>query len=632
MKTIIQNPRIQLTLVAVLIAICFTWLYFATRNGVHTFDALSYTWDVETKPLIEIFHPHHLLYGPAGQLSVSIANQFGYTGRADQPIQALNALAGALGVLALWQFGAVFTGKRWLSLAPALTVGMCYAYWFYATEVEVYTLAMLFIVLSLWALACLEREPIFRHALFLALATAGAVMFHQTNVMIAIPISVFLLARPALRRYFLPYGFISGGIVAILYIAVAYLSGLRDWDGFYRWVAGYTQTGQWGGYLSFEHLPALWGGLSNTISNQNSLLAIAFYGLALLGFATGGRSLWLVGRVWWGFALVWLILYGTFFWWWEPWNIEFWIVLLPLWALGMLVGIRANQRIGQLIAGGALVLAIALFSAHDAPIRESADPETDYYHHVITALQPHLAPDDLVVTRGNVLDLYVPFYARHSATYTISVRKLSFQGDAFWILHTQLQEAYRAGQTIYVDQIILDEPFSQERHPFGFSPEQIALLRQDFPFEPAVMLNDQVIFYGLNLRPDPSTRDFTFNRSLQGWRAYGAPEPQFIEDRWCFVGGLDPWLISPPLVIPAGETQMTLTMTVDAPQTAQLFWHGDGGDFSEEASIQFPVTSAETSYELDITASETITRLRLDPVQSADGVTICLSGLTIAPK
>ena len=41
-------------------------LYLATLTQVHTFDALSYVTSVERKPWTEVFHPHHLAYGPLG--------------------------------------------------------------------------------------------------------------------------------------------------------------------------------------------------------------------------------------------------------------------------------------------------------------------------------------------------------------------------------------------------------------------------------------------------------------------------------------------------------------------------------------------------------------------------------------
>src|SRR5215217_8583801 len=73
--------------------------YAITLTQVHTFDALSYVTSVERKPWPEVFHPHHLAYGPLGVLALHAGRALGYTGGAALPMQVVNALAGALGVM-----------------------------------------------------------------------------------------------------------------------------------------------------------------------------------------------------------------------------------------------------------------------------------------------------------------------------------------------------------------------------------------------------------------------------------------------------------------------------------------------------------------------------------------------------
>ncbi|MBZ0308218.1 MAG: glycosyltransferase family 39 protein, partial [Anaerolineae bacterium] len=334
----------KITFASVLLLLFFTALYYNTRTEVHTFDALSYTNDVETKPFGQLYHPHHLLYGPLGRLSFELAKNLGYEGRADQPIQFINALAGAFGVVMLWQVGRQFTGKNWQPLGAAVLVGMCYAYWLYAMEVEVYTLAALFIVLALWNLTRLDQQPSPPKVIFLALAAAGAVMFHQTNILFALPLGLFLLLDSRLRKYLPVLGIVFTAAVALPYLAVGWNSGFRDVNAFYDWLTGYAQTGQWGGNLNPDSVDALRAGLQNTVSPHNGTLAALFYLLAVVGLLLGFRS---TKKTWLAFSAGWLILYGGFFWWWEPWNIEFWIVLLPLWALWMyfpspLVGVEGR--------------------------------------------------------------------------------------------------------------------------------------------------------------------------------------------------------------------------------------------------------------------------------------------------
>src|SRR6185436_6206650 len=73
-------------------------IYLTTLTQVHTFDALSYVTSVERKLWTEVFHPHHLAYGPLGVLALHAGRALGYGGGAALPMQMVNALAGALGV------------------------------------------------------------------------------------------------------------------------------------------------------------------------------------------------------------------------------------------------------------------------------------------------------------------------------------------------------------------------------------------------------------------------------------------------------------------------------------------------------------------------------------------------------
>ena len=61
-------------------------IYLTTLTHVHTFDALSYVTSVERKPWTELFHPHHLAYGPLGVLGLYAGQSLGYTSGAALPI------------------------------------------------------------------------------------------------------------------------------------------------------------------------------------------------------------------------------------------------------------------------------------------------------------------------------------------------------------------------------------------------------------------------------------------------------------------------------------------------------------------------------------------------------------------
>src|SRR5215212_6388650 len=98
-------------------------IYLTTLTQVHTFDALSYVTSVERKPWTEVFHPHHLAYGPLGVLAMHAGRALGYTGGAALPMQIVNALAGALGVALFYVIVRRVTRRNDLALISALLLG-----------------------------------------------------------------------------------------------------------------------------------------------------------------------------------------------------------------------------------------------------------------------------------------------------------------------------------------------------------------------------------------------------------------------------------------------------------------------------------------------------------------------------
>src|SRR5215207_1178915 len=169
-------------------------IYLTTLTQVHTFDALSYVTSVERKPWTEVFHPHHLAYGPLGVLALHAGRALGYTGGAALPMQVVNALAGALGVALFYMIVRRVTQRADLALISALLLGGGYAYWYYAVEIEVYTVATLFLIICLSILTRPGWWRSRRSLLLLGLAQAGAVLFHQTNVLLCGPICVMFVA------------------------------------------------------------------------------------------------------------------------------------------------------------------------------------------------------------------------------------------------------------------------------------------------------------------------------------------------------------------------------------------------------------------------------------------------------
>ncbi|MBN1428255.1 MAG: glycosyltransferase family 39 protein [Anaerolineae bacterium] len=645
------------TIAGLFVLVVLGVLYYKTRTVVHTFDAVSYMWNIEVKPLHELFHPHHLLYAPLGKLAYRLAQSLGYHGHADMPIQVVNAFAGTLGILFLWRFGVQWTRHAWASLGVSVMVGLCYSYWLYTAEVEVYTLATAFLTLSMWILMMLDEKPHPARAAALGLAHAGSMMFHQTNALFAIPVIAFLLLRPTLRKPNILAAYIGMGTLAVLvpYGWVIGQSGLNSWESIYFWLTDYAQTGRWGGYLSLEHLPALRAGLENSISTETWLSWI-FYALVAIGIGAGvwqarrdpRRISWLI------FGGTWLIPYMIFFWWWEPFNIEFWIALLPLWGFWMMAGWPVQSPITdettkptRLILETAYtivptILAIFLLNANLSPVKAAGDPHNDYYYLITTALQSELAPDDLIVTRGNILDVYVPFYTRHSGYLSLREVEYNNGGDRARILEeliARFDEALATGQTIWVDQMVLDEPRSAERNPFGLQPEDIVVLTTRYALQPDIIWNGTNVFYSTPHGFPSDVTSWSFVESLSGWRAVGIDAPHF-DRAWCFSGGDDPQLQSMHVEIDAEQwSTLEINMEIDVAQSyLQFFWRTKQHDYSLDHSAQVDITHGRNTYVIQLEGlpgwAGAVTQLRLDPIPGISNtndvpITVCLYSIRL---
>jgi hypothetical protein len=460
-------------------------------------------------------------------------------------------------------------------------------------------------------------------------------MFHQTHVLFAVPLGLWLMY--ALRRpwsVLLAYGAALSVGVGLPYLAVGLASGWRTPAAFYDWLTAYAQSGRWGGYLSLTHLPALRQGLGESLSPQAPLAALAF---ALILALWGAkffipRPLWPDKKAWLALMGAWALVYGAFFWWWEPWNIEFWLALTPLWGLALIPPTAMRPRWRGALAVLLVGLAGGFLLENGTRLRREGDPANDYTRRQSEALAPVLAPQDMILTRGDILDLYLPFYAGVPPSQVLSLRTWRQNGGDLW---GALAHAHARGQIIWVEALVYATPADPQSHPFGFTEAELADFRARYPLYPALELDGATAFYSIGRRADPTTRAWRFENHLGGWLEFGAGRPRFQNGAWCITGGGDPWLESPPLRLPAeAYPRLRLTLELSAPAShGQLFWRRQDEGLDEARSLRFPLRQGKQSYTLDLAGREgwtgDIVFLRLDPLPENTTTTACLYDLAL---
>ncbi len=650
--------------ILLLIAPLFATLYLLTLTSVHTFDALSYILDVDRKPWRELFHPHHLAYGPLGAGIRLVALGLGWQGSAERLLQAANALAGGLGVGVFAILLARLSGRWQAAALGALLLGGSYAYWYYAVEVEVYTIAALFLIAALWLMLELAQRPAQLPAAGLGLIQGLAILFHQTNVLLSFPALVSLwlglqttppaastrrrAAPVLLLAYATPLALVVGG--AYLWVGLG-VSGFRSWEALFRWAAGYTTTGYWGGAVDGTRLALLGQGLADTIARPGG----ALIGLVLLAtLALNLRRLRRAPRGVLSITLTWLAVYGAFFIWWEPENIEFWIASLPPFYLLVVLAAcppATDRPLSHLWPALLLACGLALLLINGGAVIRRGDATRDLQRVRAAALAAHSAPGDLLIVPDGVLELYLPFYEGRPQALSLNQAMTAagaWPAACAW-LHERIDEALSSGYAVLIaaDAIWpLPAPPGEPLTPaerMGLDPATVAECYA--PLQPA--LESLVLAPGLpggyrlpaaqELAHGPG---WDFTRGRWGWRAINADPAMSDQRGWALRPGVDPALTSPPLHLEAARfTTLEVRLAADTvARDAQVFFLDGNGQADEARSVRWTLEPGPTArtYRLDLRDAPgwegIITGLRLDPVSAGDGGTVVVEWLRLAPQ
>lgn len=655
----------------------FLALYLLTLTDVHTYDALSYILDVDRKPWRELFHPHHLAYGPFGALIRGLAAASGWSGSAERLLQVANAIAGALGVALFAVVARRETGQVAAGALGGLLLGASYAYWYYAVEVEVYTIAAVFLIVALGLLLPLARAPSLRLAAGLGAVQGCAVLFHQTNVLLCVPALVALLlglggwGAPGRARggvalllaYGLPLALIVGG--AYLWVGLG-VSGFRSWGELVAWAAGYATTGYWGGPVDSTKLPLLGAGLAGTLARPGG--AVIGLGLVLVlllrwqGLRRAPRGAVAV-------CAAWLLAYGAFFLWWEPDNIEFWIASLPPFYLLVLLAVwgadrwpgegrdvgasrpwKAPAAKGKLWSLALLVGGLAMLGINGASIARRGDASRDLQRVAAAALAAYSAPGDLIVAPDGLPELYLPFYEGRPNVISLS-QAMAASGDwpaACALIHGRVDETLAAGYAVLIAEDAIRPPPAPPGEPptpaqrLGLAPEVVAACYEPLlPATEPVALGEGLPAYrriaGAQALADGAGWDFT--RGRWGWRVTGAEPAASALPGWALRPGTDPALTSPPVRLDTaryGAVELRLAADAGA-RDAQLFFLDGAGQADEARSIRWELQPGPGPHTYVLALRDApgwegvVGGLRLDPVSAGDGGTVVVQSIRLLP-
>jgi 4-amino-4-deoxy-L-arabinose transferase-like glycosyltransferase len=621
-------------------------LYLPTLSGVHTFDALSYIRDVDERAGF-FFHPHHLLYSPTGWLFWQGWRLFGYDGGSELALEVLNSIAGAACGFGLYRLVLRLTNHVWAALAAAALLMFNYGAWYFSVEVEVYLLALIWLLLSLALLIQLVSQPRWWTAPVLGFCVGMAALYHQTNgLLVPVVVAGVLLSpvtwRERIKQLVLS-GALAGGIVALGYGLVGFgYNGYRSLEQLREWMFFFIETGWWG-HATRDRLTDLGAGLGNSISTQGALpFWIGILVLLALGLPNAARRWPRIVAL----CLLWIAIFGGFFAWWEGENIEFWIgTLLPLWLLvGLAVAALRLPRVGPALQFAAVVLPLVL-AWHNYPIvKRRGDPSQDLQRQIAAQVGQQSSAADLIIAPGGVMELYLPYYEQRAYVRTINMVLFETNGDipaALGRLQYEIDTALHAGLAVLVGreamelpkEIVQRYPIQQEQLDSLWAPYRAAL-------QPAVTHDGTTYFWRIPSSTEVARGEgWRWQTSPLGWQATNVAAPSF-DGAWCINPQSDPALISPRIDVDgswANAVQVTMRTNAQNEQ-AQLFFADQNGAMSDERSVRWSLSGDNQShtYTVPLTAdigwSGWITRLRLDPIavgDSSEATRTCIESLKL---
>jgi hypothetical protein len=636
------------------LAILALAVFLPTLSDVHTFDALSYIRDVDQRAGF-FFHPHHLLYSPTGWLFWQSWRLFGYDGGSELSLKVLNSLVSAACGFGLYRLTLRLTGSWWAALTAAGMLLFNYGVWYFSVEVEVYILALVWLLAALALLIELVTQPRGRTMPLLGVCLGFAALYHQTNGLLVPVVIAGVLLSPlswkARVSSLLVCGAIAGSIVGLGYALVGFgYNGYRSLSQLREWMFFFVETGWWG-RATRDRLTDLGAGLGNTIATQGALpFWIAIVTLLALGLPSAARQSPRIVAI----CGLWIAIYGGFFSWWEGENIEFWIgTLLPLWLLlglsvarlGALAQPAHLARVGRGLSFLALALPLLLLR-HNYPIVERrGDASQDLQRQLADGIKAATARDDLIISPGGVMELYLPYYVDRHNVRTLNGTLFEVNGDiprALAELRGQINAGLHAGLTVIVGQEAMELQERYQRYPITQA------LLDDFwqPYraamQPAVTHQGTTYYWRLpNATELARGAGWRWQNFDWGWQAANIEAAQFA-DGWCFNPQSDPALLSPLLNLDATRFRsLEVTLRTSAPnQQAQLFFAGPDGVMSDEQSLVWPVIGDGVAHTYTLALAEAkgwqgqIQRLRLDPISvgdGSDGSRTCVESLKLVP-
>jgi hypothetical protein len=414
-----------LTLLAFVLPFILFCLY---PSRFWNFDGVACAAALELGNPVYFFHSNHLLYGALGFLFWRPLFPWALP-RALPALQLFTSLLSAAGLVGLYKSNQKLLKDPISALLLTLCLSVTAVVWIWSMEAQVYALGFLALC---WATSELLRPDHPRKWLRIGLLHAGAVLGHVIHVLWIVPALYWLKKehpqswkRP-LTQYVFPLGV---GIVvpyslALLGVILPY-SKSAHWV--WKWLMGSAvlnpnsvfqwHSGGWGGPLQWAKTSfhTVWGSFwpyhttvpvwSWALTGISALIMGALIGLS---FKKKRSPAWM-------FSLLWLAIYGLFFWTWEP-RTECYRMtdMIPL-SLLLALGLQALPQ-GTVRWATLTLLFVTLYSVNwRTLIAPMHNVENNTLYQETMALARATPESSLYLTTGGTPWIYLLYFTGRSA-------------------------------------------------------------------------------------------------------------------------------------------------------------------------------------------------------------------------
>jgi len=460
------------------VSTAFTWLcplavlvvagsvYFLCLSNHLTQDSIAYIRSAITGE--ELLHPHHLLYNPLMRI-VAVLLDGARIETIVAALQYANIVITLIAVLIVWFVVRRIGAPVWAAAVYTLFFALSGGLLVYSSQVEVYTVTVLFLAVAVLGLVN-ARSP------WAPVLAAGgwfaAMLFHQTAIFFGIALIVHEMlktGRSSCRRVVVIAG-LPLVAIGVVYLTVCWFHHCSTLFECWQWITSYAQVGTWAkGTISCDTFNQGFGGMFEALGSGRGKRVAGLIGFIVAACILVDRRHVIENKALVGACSAWCAVQGIFSLWWFASNVEFWIFLLFPLTLCMAALAYSRKPLPRRSLTGMLAVApiiliifFGVLSAFDHYQRNSR-PNRSMFR--VARCAAEVAQKDTVITADNELKQYCRLYlqAERVMAFNLQIARqaIEYPGEASFtqnfisVLADEVRRANKHGAAVFIDRRII---------------------------------------------------------------------------------------------------------------------------------------------------------------------------------